>query len=608
MSPTTAEWSEYASPLPHPPPLETMNPIIHETITNNPDLFQIITPINVDRFEQLLVNHPNQPFVHSVCQGLREGFWPWADTLSDDFPLTHDKSHPPPADLKRSSFIQSQCEIEVKKNRFSKPFGPDLLPGMYSMPVYTVDKPNSTNLCLVTNHSAGRFALNNMIDHTCITGNVPVTMWKSDISEAYCLLPIHPVWQIKQVNTVNGLCYVNRNLAFGSSASPGIFISFNSLIAWIAKYVKFFDYLANYVDDSSGCNLIHNTLLYDPYQRQLPSHQKQLLDLWDELGIPHKLHKQVLGCPLTIIGIDVDPNTMTLSLPDSARTQLIEELTFWASKPTKPSSGSFKLKHWERLTGWFNWALNIYPHLRLALNNVYSKIGGKRNREQQIYINNAIQDDFLWAIHHIEASDGVHLLKSMHWDPSIANFTIFCDACPEGLGFWYPSNKTGYYAPTPVNVPTEFIFYYKSLCVLSALTNLQKKAHRGSWIIIYTDNSNTERAIAIGHAIDTTTLKLYNSALNSYLSFVRIHEMPVDPTPETLSFFTVYMCHHINPKSVASYLSGIAQQLEPFFPEVRRSQCSSLVERTLRGCMRLKGIATNRKQALTTEDLSLVPP
>ncbi|KAF8798610.1 hypothetical protein BYT27DRAFT_7150913, partial [Phlegmacium glaucopus] len=59
------------------------------------------------------------------------------------------------------------------------------------------------------------------------------------------------------------------------------------------------------------------------------------------------------------------------------------------------------------------------------------------------------------------------------------------------LGFWYPANKTGFYAPTPVNVPTKYIFYFESLCVLSALTDVLKKAPQGSHIIIYTDNSNT---------------------------------------------------------------------------------------------------------------------
>jgi len=27
-------------------------------------------------------------------------------------------------------------------------------------------------------------------------------MWKSDIAEAYWLMPLHPFWQIKQINTI----------------------------------------------------------------------------------------------------------------------------------------------------------------------------------------------------------------------------------------------------------------------------------------------------------------------------------------------------------------------------------------------------------------------
>ena len=41
-----------------------------------------------------------------------------------------------------------------------------------------------------------------------------------------------------------------------------------------------------------------------------------------------------------------------------------------------------------------------------------------------------------------------------------------------------------------------------------------------------------------------------------------MHDLPVDLTEETLSFFAVYMAHHINPKSVNNYLTGIVQQLE----------------------------------------------
>jgi hypothetical protein len=70
-----------------------------------------------------------------------------------------------------------------------------------------------------------------------------------------------------------------------------------------------------------------------------------------------------------------------------------------------------------------------------------------------------------------------------------------------------------------------------------------------------------------------------------------------------MSFYTVFMSHHIDPKSVSTYLSGICQQLEHYFPNVRPSRHSPLVERTLKGCLRLRGSAVSRKRALTFTDL-----
>jgi hypothetical protein len=116
---------------------------------------------------------------------------------------------------------------------------------------------------------------------------------------------------------------------------------------------------------------------------------------------------------------------------------------------------------------------------------------GKENREQCVYINNAIRSDLSWAVNNLKNSSGVHILKSITLPPSSADFTIYCDTCPEGMGFWYPISKDGYYAPTPVNVPSGVIFYFKSLCVVSALVNVQSKAAKGSKILIYMDNQNT---------------------------------------------------------------------------------------------------------------------
>jgi hypothetical protein len=157
FSRSSADWTETASPLPSIPISELSNPVVTKTINDNPDLFQIVTPIFVDRFEDLLKSHPNQPFVKSVCRGFREGFWPWADTHFRDYPDTLDYSLPDPVNLDEAQFLRNQRDHEVFKGRFSESFGSKLLPGMYCMPIFAVTKPHSTDLRMVTDQSAGKF-------------------------------------------------------------------------------------------------------------------------------------------------------------------------------------------------------------------------------------------------------------------------------------------------------------------------------------------------------------------------------------------------------------------------------------------------------------------
>ena len=112
-----------------------------------------------------------------------------------------------------------------------------------------------------------------------------------------------------------------------------------------------------------------------------------------------------------------------------------------------------------------------------------------------------------------------------------------------------------------------------------------------------------ERSIAIGNSISPSTSSSYSSALESYLNFCRIHKIPVEPNPDTLSFYVVYMCHHIQPRSVLSYLSGICNQLEIFFPNIRINRRHHLVTKTMAGCECLHSRPTKRKEPLQTVHL-----
>ncbi|KAF8239838.1 hypothetical protein L208DRAFT_1385452 [Tricholoma matsutake] len=115
-----------------------------------------------------------------------------------------------------------------------------------------------------------------------------------------------------------------------------------------------------------------------------------------------------------------------------------------------------------------------------------------------------------------------------------------------------------------------------------------------------------KHAIVLSLSIDESLNLTYTSALNSYITFCRLHHFPIEPTEETLSFFAVYMSTFIKPDSVNSYLSGVANQLEPFFPNIRTHRNSNLVKCMMAGCRRRFGSPIKCKQPLSKSDLKVV--
>ena len=513
MSRSCADWTEIARPLASVPLSELNNVVANETINCHPDLFKVTTPINVDTLESLLVRHPNPPFVKSVLAGLRDGFWPWADTHIGEYPDTLDESIGDPSNQRELDFICEQRDKEIKMGRFSESFGEELLPGMYSMPIHAVPKPHSTDLRLVTNHSAGIYALNSMIKREDIAGypldnmmhlgemllrkkaqfpDEELILFKSDISDAYRNLPMHPLWQIKQINTIQGHHHVDRRNCFGGKGSGSLFISVNALVTWIGKHEYNIHDLATYSDDSFGIEFAKNLSFYEPYQRLMPTSQVTLLNLWDNLGIPHKEKKQVSGKNLTIIGIDVDTNNLTLTLPHESKSDLIAQLNDFTRTP-QGSDVKYALKDFQRLAGWFNWALNVYSLLRPALSNVYAKMTHSKPDKPltKLYVNNAIRSDLLWAVDHLSRLPGTRVLQSLDWDPSTADVTAYCDASLDGLGFWFPNLNAGFWSPIPESQPKDTIFYFEALSVLSAIIYSTSLGIPLKKLLIYTDNLNT---------------------------------------------------------------------------------------------------------------------
>ncbi|KAI6007089.1 hypothetical protein EDD15DRAFT_2383953 [Pisolithus albus] len=505
----TVSWTEFAEPLPQPPPVEFLNKEALSTIQSYPDLFKVTTPINVERFEALLSSHPNQPFVQSVCRGLREGFWPFANTHYGSWPLTWDNSQHATRSPAEHDFILSQINKELEAGRYSPGFGGNLLPGMYSMPIHAVPKPGTDKHRLVTDHSAGQFALNNMISREDIAGvtldNVVdlgnalrfirrtggdqnLILWKADVSEAYRHMPMHPLWQIKQVVSFGGQRYVDRRNVFGGRASQRIFHAFMSLVTWIAVSKLLIHFLYIYVDDSFSVESEGRMLFYKKYKKHLPSNMVKLLNLWDYLGIPHEERKQVFARELPVIGFSVDPNLMRVRMSDESRFQLISSLREFGQHATRRS-----LRDFQRIAGHLNWALNVYPLLRPALCGLYAKTTGKLFARALMWVNRDVERELSWAVQHLLVSDGVFFLKSEAWTsgPADASFHVYCDASLVGMAFWFPSLNVGFQARVPATGPACTIFYFEALAVCSGILEASSHVPHGGKLAVFSDSLNT---------------------------------------------------------------------------------------------------------------------
>jgi hypothetical protein len=146
----SALYTETAPPLPSPPQHPLDDPIIQESIRSLGGAIKVDTPFDVDKFELLLADHPNQPFVRSAMKGLCEGFWPfdegdWKVELEEVIPDY--ESNPEDADA-----IQAFRDREIAAGRWSDSLkSTDLLPGMKVSPMFMVWQ--NEKLRVVTDHS-----------------------------------------------------------------------------------------------------------------------------------------------------------------------------------------------------------------------------------------------------------------------------------------------------------------------------------------------------------------------------------------------------------------------------------------------------------------------
>jgi len=224
----------------------------------------------------------------------------------------------------------------------------------------------------------------------------------------------------------------------------------------------------------------------------MPKKQAALLQLWDEIGLPHEDHKQVFGRALGIIGLTVDLDSMTISLSEDRRAELIRAVREFVD----PARRQIPLREWLRMLGYINWSLNVFPMLKPALNSSWDKVRGKTQMSSPIWVNREVLADLSWFADTVEKLSGVSMLGAESWGAAEADLNIWCDASDSGLGFYCPVEAVAfvYERDDDPSTAQSFITFFESLCVLSAIQWASLRQPPPKRLAIHTDSLNSFRA------------------------------------------------------------------------------------------------------------------
>jgi hypothetical protein len=327
--------------------------------------------------------------------------------------------------------------------------------------------------------------------------DIPINVWKADVKGVFHNCPMHPYAQCWQATRVDGQFHIDRTMVFGNAASPSIWCTLYAAVAWITVS-RGIESVLTYVDDNFSAKAGDQLEYFEPFQAHLPTNQVKLLELWTELGLPFDQNKQQFGRVLTVIGFEVDTINMTISMPLQARSDLCDAiLDFVQNDRTEKRSGRRrKLKEFQHMAGWINWALNVYPSLRPALAHLYQKMADNPNPNKRIRVNEALVRDLLWIRHRIRQSSGVFLMDSLAWDDSDADTVVYTDASFSGLGFWCSTHNEAFHAALPSPAPEKTIFYFEAFVVLCAIRYALALPQKPKRLLIHSDNFNTVNMFA----------------------------------------------------------------------------------------------------------------
>ena len=368
----------------------------------NLDLENVVTPVNVDVFEQLLREADyNESKTNYLVQGFRNGF-------SLEFEGNRKvKKLAPNLKLRVGSPTQlwNKVMLEVQKGRYAGPFKDPPFEYFIQSPIGLVpkDKGLKTRLIFHLSYPKTGDSVNSQIPKhccsvkypefdkavkMCISAGAGCFMGKSDMSTAFRNVGMSkldwPLMVMKAVHPVDRQVYyfVDKCMPFGSSISCAIFQRFSNAVAYLVKFRTKKEAL-NYLDDfffAALCKMLCDGEL------------QVFLRVCHEINFPVALEKTFWGNTIMVfLGLLIDSQKQIVSIPVDKIEKALNQIEYLLNK----KSGKAKILEVQKLCGYLNFLCRCVVPGRVFLRRLYGLTAGKLKPHHHVKISQEHKMDLL---------------------------------------------------------------------------------------------------------------------------------------------------------------------------------------------------------------------
>ena len=364
--------------------------------TTLPKTLDLVSPIQTGVLSRLLEDYPlGNYLIEGFTHGFRIGYE--GDRISPSF------SNNSRSALSHPREVEGKILSEIDNNRIAGPFSSPPLPGFKISPIAVRVKENgkirllhnlsypydstSINLNIPKSHTTVAYQsledaidiLNELYESTAS----PPFMAKSDIRDAFRLIPIHPSDYHLLGFSWAGAFYYDKALPMGCASACFIFEKFSDALAYILKRkyrasstVKVLDDFLFISADSMSCNKSYSDFIH----------------LCEILNVPLAPAKSVPPTNrLVFLGIELDTSDMTARLPDEKAVKYLGDIDLLMLSEQAP------LCELQAIIGKLMYSTYVISAGRAFLRRLYSLIGGRAYKNAMIPISlSAKKDLVIW--------------------------------------------------------------------------------------------------------------------------------------------------------------------------------------------------------------------